>query len=280
MISLSQARIDKNLIKQEISMKMKFIKLILWIISILFFAQCSQKKGVVVDNLEAVDLNYPLPGFDLDGSDPLAIVMADRIMSAMGGREAWDKTRYIKWNFFGRRTLLWDKEAAKVRIEIQQGDQVILLDMNQSTGKVFQQGIELTNPDSVAFYLAKGERIWINDSYWLVMPFKLKDTGVTLTYVKEDTTQFGELSDVLKLTFEKVGVSPDNAYWIWVSKDQDLIKQWAYFTHFTDSLPQFVSPWEDYEQFGQILLADGRGSRNLTEVAVLSSVPPQTFISL
>ncbi len=78
--------------------------------------------------MESVDLNYPLPGFDLEGSDPLAIVLADRIMSAMGGREAWDKTRYIKWKFFGRRTLLWDKESAKVRIEIEQGNQVILLD--------------------------------------------------------------------------------------------------------------------------------------------------------
>jgi hypothetical protein len=259
---------------------MKFIKSIFWMIFLLFLAQCSQKKGAIAEDLESGDLNYPLPGFDLEGSDPLAIVLADRIMSAMGGREAWDKTRYIKWKFFGRRTLLWDKESAKVRIEIEQGNQVILLDLNQLTGKVFQQGIELTDPDSISFYLAKGERIWINDSYWLVMPYKLKDTGVTLTYVKEDKTQSGELSDVLKLTFENVGVSPDNAYWVWVSKEQDLIKQWSYFTHFTDSLPQFVSPWDDYEQFGQILLAQGRGSRTLTEVAVLTTVPQQTFISL
>ena len=259
---------------------MPFIKSVFWIISFLFLVQCSQKRGIIAEDLEAVDLNYPLPGFDLEGSDPLAIVLADRVMSVMGGREAWNKTRYIRWNFFGRRSLLWDKEAAKVRIEIQQKDQVILLDLNQSTGKVFQQGIQLTNPDSVSFYLAKGERIWINDSYWLVMPFKLKDTGVTLTYVKEDTTQFGELSDVLKLTFEDVGVSPDNAYWVWVSKDQDLIKQWAYFTHFTDSLPKFISPWDGYEQYGEILLASGRGRRNLTEVAVLPSIPPQTFVSL
>ena len=72
----------------------------------------------------------------------------------------------------------------------------------------------------------------MNDSYWLFMPFKLKDTGVTLSYLKEDMTQIGELSDVLRLTFKEVGATPDNAYWIWVSKDQNLIKQWAYFKHF------------------------------------------------
>ena len=121
------------------------MKFIFWMIFFLFLVQCSQKKRATAEDLESVDLNYPLPGFDLEGSDPLAIVLADRIMSAMGGREAWDKTRYIKWKFFGRRTLLWDKESAKVRIEIEQGNQVILLDLNQLTGKVFQQGIELTD---------------------------------------------------------------------------------------------------------------------------------------
>ena len=132
----------------------------------------------------------------------------------------------------------------------------------------------------MAFYLSKGKEIWMNDSYWLFMPFKLKDTGVTLTYLKEGMTKTGELSDVLKLTFKEVGVTPNNAYWVWVSKDQNLIKQWAYFKHFSDSLPQFVSPWDDYEEYGEILLAKGRGWRNLTEVAVLYSVPIQTFVSL
>ena len=68
-------------------------------IFLLFLVQCSEKKRATAEDLESVDLNYPLPGFDLEGSDPLAIVLADRIMSAMGGREAWDKTRYIKWTF-------------------------------------------------------------------------------------------------------------------------------------------------------------------------------------
>jgi hypothetical protein len=261
-------------------MRLQHTKFFLWIISLLFWLHCSEKGQFGSNNFETADLNYPLPGFDLEGSDALAIVLADRIMSAMGGREAWDKTRYIKWNFFGKRSLLWDKQKAKVRIEIHKTDQVILVDLNKSTGKVFQRGVELSNPDSVGFYLSKGKEIWMNDSYWLFMPFKLKDTGVTLTYLKEDMTQIGELSDVLKLTFKEVGATPDNAYWVWVSKDRNLIKQWAYFKNFSDSLPQFVSPWDDYEEYGEILLATGRGWRNLTEVEVLSSVPFQTFISL
>ena len=136
-------------------MRLQYTKSFLWIISFLFCLYCSEKGQFGSNNFETADLNYPLPGFDLEGSDALAIVLADRIMSAMGGREAWDKTRYIKWNFFGKRSLLWDKQKAKVRIEIHKTDQVILVDLNKSTGKVFQRGVELSNPDSVGFYLSK-----------------------------------------------------------------------------------------------------------------------------
>jgi hypothetical protein len=38
----------------------------------------------------------------------------------------------------------------------------------------------------------KREDRWINDAYWLVMPWKLQDPGVTLSYVKTDTLQMGK----------------------------------------------------------------------------------------
>ena len=38
---------------------------------------------------------------------------------------------------------------------------------------------------------------WINDSYWLVMPYKLLDPGVRLRHLGERTTSEGETADVL-----------------------------------------------------------------------------------
>jgi hypothetical protein len=35
-------------------------------------------------------------------------------------------------------------------------------------------------------------RHWINDAYWLVMPWKLQDPGVTLSYVKVIPCQMGK----------------------------------------------------------------------------------------
>ena len=247
----------------------------------LTLSQCkfSGDTGGSSSSFDEEDLNAPAEGFDLESSDPLAIVIADRVMHAMGGRRAWDQTRYLSWNFFGSRKLLWDKTAGRVRIESSRDDQVVLLDLKEMTGRVFRSGTEEVNTDSVSYYLEQGWRTWINDSYWLVMPYKLKDTGVTLTYLKEDTTQMGEWSDVLKLTFDNVGVSPENAYWVWVSKETNLVKQWAYYAHFTDLEPRFLSPWGNYQQLGNILLSNERGTRELTEVEVLESVPEERFAS-
>ena len=79
----------------------------------------SRKRKVPVSNPAA-------PGFNAAGSDSVAIQIADQVMYAQGGRKAWDKSRYFYWNFFGRRSLLWDKNGGKVRIEIPD-DQLIII---------------------------------------------------------------------------------------------------------------------------------------------------------
>lgn len=48
--------------------------------------------------------------------------------------------------------------------------------------KVQLNGVSQSHPDSLSKYLQLGQEVWINDSYWLVMPFKLLDPGVTLKY--------------------------------------------------------------------------------------------------
>ena len=111
------------------------------------------------------------------------------------------------------------------------------------------------------------------------MPFKLKDSGVTLTYVGEDTTQTGVKADLVRLTFEGVGVTPQNAYNVWIDYDNKLIQQWAYFSDATNEEPNFVLPWTDYEKYGDIMLSGERGDRDLTDIKVLKKAPKGAFES-
>ncbi|MFY0605512.1 MAG: hypothetical protein JXR10_02285 [Cyclobacteriaceae bacterium] len=221
--------------------------------------------------------NPPAEGFNYQNSTPHAIVMADQIMNAMGGRKKWDETNVLYWNFFGVRTLLWDKKNNRVRIDWPNKDLIIALNMDDMTGKVWRSGEEMVSQDSINKYLKQGKNIWINDSYWLVMPFKLKDTGVSLTYVGEIPTLTGVRADVLRLNFEDVGNTPQNAYEIWVDIETRLIEQWAYYKDATQEEPNFVRPWTNYQDYDGLLLASERGDRDITDIKVMIKAPKDAF---
>jgi hypothetical protein len=233
-----------------------------------------------VNGAGLAETNPPAEGFNETESDPEAITLADEVMESMGGRAAWDSTRYISWNFFGRRSLLWDKQSGDVRIDVPGDSAIYLINVNADTGRVQMRGEEITQADSLAKYVEQGKKIWVNDSYWLVMPYKLKDSGVTLKYVGEDTTQTGDAADVLELRFQNVGFTPQNKYQVYVTKDDKLVKQWAYFSEAAMDTPNFVTPWEDYQEYNGIKLAGNRGQRGLTDIQVYDSVPREEVFSL
>jgi hypothetical protein len=222
--------------------------------------------------------NPAAPDFDAAGSDAKAIEIADAVMAAQGGRQAWDETRYLQWTFFGRRSLLWDKWTGDVRIDWLDRPRNIIVNINNGTGQVRLNGIEQTQPDTLKKYLDLGRRVWINDAYWLVMPFKLKDSGVTLRYLGEKPTDDGRVADLLQLTFKGVGVTPDNKYHVWVDGESRLVTQWAFFKLYTDEKAEFSNPWTDYARVGRLILSGGRGKGSaLTDIAAPETVPARVF---
>lgn len=64
------------------------------------------------------------------------------------------------------------------------GDSIIyLVNLVDGIGKVKKGEVVFENVDSLEIYVGRGIWIWINDFYWLVMFFKLKDFGVMFNYV-------------------------------------------------------------------------------------------------
>ena len=235
--------------------------------------------GVLIGCSTGSELSNPAAeGFNISASDQKAINIADAVMTAMGGRKNWDESRFISWDFFGSRKLWWDKHTGNVRVESQKEDYTVLVNIYDLSGKVKKNGVEISHPDSLAKYLEKGKNAWINDSYWLVMPFKLKDTGVTLKYLRQDTTQTGELADVLQLTFEKVGETPQNKYEVFVDKESRLVTQWTFYANADDPEPRFTTAWKDYKRYGKILLSGDRGNGYLLkDIKVEDSMPERLF---
>ena len=222
--------------------------------------------------------NPSAPGFNLYDSDREAVAIADDVMEAMGGRRAWDQTRHFGWNFFGRRHLVWDKQTGDVRIDSPRDSMIYLINVHTLKGKVMRAGEEMTHSDSLQLYIERGKNMWINDSYWLVMPFKLKDSGVTLGYVREENLPSGNPADVLQLTFEQVGVTPDNKYEVWVDKSDHLIKQWAFYPKANQKEPRSVWPWDNYGTYGKILLsADRSDKKGPSDVKVFDTLPGEVY---
>ena len=221
--------------------------------------------------------NPPAPGFNAADSDPKAIALADEVMAAMGGRANWDATRYITWRFFGFRLHVWDKWTGDIRFE--QGDLTVLMNIHSKEGRAFAEGAEISDPDTLAAKLDHSYRAWTNDSYWLVMPYKLKDTGVTLRYRGLESTQDGRPAEMLELTFKDVGVTPQNKYAVWIDQESRLVTQWAFYRDAADAEPRFTGPWANWQRHGSILLSDGRGERQHTDVAVFDELPRSVFTS-
>lgn len=241
---------------------------------IMLIMACQSKS----EQTETHDPNPAAEGFNWEASDQQAIATADRVMEAMGGRKAWDETQYIGWDFFGARQHLWDKHNGHIRIEMPSQKISILMNINTMQGRVKKGDHIYTKADSLDHYLDLGYAWWINDSYWLVMPYKLKDSGVSLKYIGKDSLQNGSVAEVLQLTFQEVGKTPDNKYLIYVDTNDYLIKQWAFFSKAENETPNFIAPWDNYQRHGNILLSGSRlGERRISDVKVLDSLDQKIF---
>jgi len=240
------------------------------------------QDSTATETQSTVEENPAAEGFDVQNSDKKAIEIADAVMKTMGGRKAWNETRLVTWNFFGRRQLYWDKQTGNVRIDYNNGKFNVLLNVYNKEGealkgKVLKDSVEVTQPDSLQKYLKRGKSIWINDMYWLFMPFKLKDSGVTLKYAREDTVQNGKKADVLTLTFKEVGDTPENKYEVYVNQETKLVEKWAYFPKAAMDTARITTPWINYEKYGNLMLSGDRGKYKLSAIQVTDQVPEKLF---
>jgi len=227
-----------------------------------------------------------LPAIAAD-SDAKAVEIAEAVMERLGGRQAWEATRYIRWDFFGSRKHYLDKQTGNVRMEIperrddggelQQPELLVLMNVHTKQGRVWAAG-EPAEGEKLQEYLDLGHQVWINDSYWMFMPYKLLDPGVTLRYAGERELEDGRPCDALDMTFgEGVGYTPENRYVVCVARDTGLVEQWSFFSEAEDEQARFTLPWGGWSQFGRIWLATEHGQGKDWKIAVEEHMPPSLF---
>lgn len=209
--------------------------------------------------------------------DPQSQALINNAEKAMGGQQAFDKIRHLSWNFLNIRSLTWDKHSGDVRIDLRNENSVYLYNTKTEKAKILKNGVEQTHPDSLAKYGKVAYEMWINDSYWLIMPFKLDDPGVKQLYLGEMLSEQGYSCDVIQITFENTGVTPDNKYLIYFDKKSGLVCQWDFFRNANDAAPLFTTPWLDYARYQGVLISGDRGERKLSNIHVFKKLPETVY---
>lgn len=119
--------------------------------------------------------------------------------------EAYMATDYLEWTFKGRHHYKWYK--SENRCEVLWSDFKVDLDLkNYDNSKVFVANQEYNGEDKHKL-IHKAEALFNNDSFWLVAPYKVLDSGVERRLVTDDN---GKKS--LLVTYTKGGTTPGDSY--------------------------------------------------------------------
>ncbi|OGG46016.1 MAG: hypothetical protein A3F84_26010 [Candidatus Handelsmanbacteria bacterium RIFCSPLOWO2_12_FULL_64_10] len=200
-------------------------------------------------------------------ADERALQVADAMVKAMGGAKAFEQTRYLRFNFAAEREgrpagppveHLWDRRTGRYRVAwTRDGKRYLaLFNVNTQLGKAYADSQEVTGEDLERALKAAYGR-FINDTYWLLMPCKLRDPGVRLKYEGERQEE-GVTYDVVALSFnEGIGLTPKDRYWAYVNRETGLMDRWAFVLKGAD-VPPTPFLWKNWQTYGKIKLSNER----------------------
>lgn len=192
--------------------------------------------------------------------------MARSLADAMGGQATWDSLPYVRFDFvvardgkeIARFNHWWDKSRGRCRVEgpDEKGRTVCaIVNLSDRKGKTFTDGLADTDSSNIANILQMGYERWVNDTYWLMMPFKLRDPGTHLKYASAKRGEADAEHDVLELTFDPgVGLTPKDHYWLFVNRKSHLLDRWEYVLQDMKG-PAQEATWEEWVRVGPVRLS-------------------------
>lgn len=225
-------------------------------------------------------------------ADEKAIAIVDHMRDVIGNASAWEKVTYLRFDFVVDREgktvadfrHLWDLKTGRYRVEGKDGADafIILLDVRTKQGKAFVNGAAASEEQSAKF-LEEGYGRFINDTYWLLMPHKLRDPGVHLAYEGEQKSTEGAIDDVVHVSFDKgVGLTPGDQYWAYVSRETGLMERWRFVLEGPDARKGEFS-WSEWRSYGPVMLSSEKTSTTspvriwFRNLGVLEAVPERVF---
>ena len=187
--------------------------------------------------------------------------LALRFVDAGGGNAAWQALPAVRFDWIVRTDSaemfrvkhLWDKAADRARIEWPVGEDSMLVTVlspnlfapDAPSGvaalTVGDAAPEILSGDAALDALRDGHARWVNDTYWMVAPFKVFDPGVTRALAPDSG------ATTLALSFGDVGLTPGDRYWLRLGADGS-VAGWTYLLEGDTTATRWT--WSDRREIG------------------------------
>ncbi len=239
--------------------------------------------------------------FEVSKSDAKAVAIADQVIAAVGGEAGWAKAKQIS---FTEKVVIdgqekvnvhhdWDRWNGRHRFEKTDAvsKQGLMVGYEQFGDAAFGEIDEHSDipRDQVTKMKGEAQKRFGIDAFNLVMPFKLKDPGVTLKYVEERAEPAAPdkpVYDVIKMTFEQgVGPTPGDVYYVVVDKTSHLIHHIEFVEQGKSDEQRIGYKFDDWQDIGGLKLSLKRQNIGyaaeqieFTDVKVTPEVNEELFV--
>jgi hypothetical protein len=197
-------------------------------------------------------------------ADEKADAVARELVASLGGQPAWEKARQFRFDFVVEREgktaaqfqHLWDRYTGDYRLlgtDKSGAPYAVYFNVNTRQGTAFINGRPIEGDEKLKLLETAYGR-FINDTYWLLAPWKVFDPGVRREYAGEKPGPDGRVCDVIKLSFDGVGMTPKDVYWLWIDRDGRQMVQWQYVLGGAAEEPA-TALWKDWRTIGGIGLS-------------------------
>jgi hypothetical protein len=172
------------------------------------------------------------PGSDADA-------LAQKMLSTLN-YDKFKQTRFLEWSFQGgEHQYKWDKE--KRNVAISWDDFLVNLDLiAPESSLVFKNGERLLDIASEAI-IEKAVDYFNNDSFWLVAPYKVFDSGVTRSIVP-----LPDGTDGLLVTYTTGGSTPGDSY-LWMLQPNGFPKSFKMWVNIIP-IGGIEATWDDWAE--------------------------------
>lgn len=135
---------------------------------------------------------------------PAAETLAQNMLKSLD-HEAYLNTNYIEWTFKNKHHFKWQKNRGTCVVYWKEYKIDLNLN-NPSESKAYVHNFKV-NGEQADELIEEATNYFNNDSFWLVAPYKVFDSGVERSIVKTDNGK-----DALLVTYTSGGTTPGDSY--------------------------------------------------------------------